>query len=95
MSKRATPSFEDIDLPVAKPGRAGPLTSEPLAPLPTVEPDLAAYRMLSTTLKLDPVRYGKLIAAGQPTKPGQRRRSNQEMLLEALDLWLAQRARGG
>jgi hypothetical protein len=95
MAKGLKPQFEDIDLPVAKPGGAGPL-EEGRGPAPTLEPpiDQGAFRTLSTTVKLDPVRYGKLIAAGQPTRPGQRRRSNQEMIVEALDLWFATRGRG-
>ena len=91
MAKPA-PSFDDIDIPVAKPGAAAPVP--PSAPAPETRydnPDASAYRTLSTTVKLDPVRYGKLIAAGNPTRPGQRRRSNQEMIIEALDLWFAQR----
>ena len=49
MGKGLKPQFEDIDLPVAKPGGAGPL-DEGRGPASTPEPiDQGAFRTLSTT----------------------------------------------
>ena len=83
--------------PIPRKGGARPIdTLEPEpAPLPAPVPRPASApvrgAVIATTVKLDEERYLRLMDAGAP-RPGQmRRRTIQDMLVEALDEWLQRR----
>lgn len=84
--------------PIPRKGGARPIdegepASDPL-PAPAPRPPTAPVRgaVIATTVKLDEGRYLRLMEAGAP-RPGQmRRRTIQDMLVEALDDWLERRA---
>ena len=58
---------------------------EPTPPPPTYGQTVA------TTVKLDENRYLRLMEAGKPSPGRLRRRTNQDMLIEALDEWFERR----
>jgi hypothetical protein len=47
--------------------------------------------MVATTVKLDENRYLRLVEAGKPAPGRLRRRTIQDMLIEALDEWFERR----
>jgi hypothetical protein len=70
------------------PGSARPARPAP-RPAPTPEP--VRGPVIATTVKLDESRYLRLMEAGAP-RPGRlRRRTIQDMFIEALDEWLERR----
>jgi hypothetical protein len=76
--------------PIPRKGGARPITEIEAAPNPAPRPSPAPVRgtVIATTVKLDENRYLRLMQAGAP-RPGQmRRRTIQDMLVEALDAWL-------
>ena len=90
--------------PIPRKGGARPIAEGPEAtvlhaadPAPRSPPPPAApasgppvtRAVVATTVKLDEGRYLRLIAAGAPAPGRLRRRTIQDMLIEALDDWLA------
>src|SRR5450755_4269970 len=65
----------------ARPGR---LIHPPRAPTP---PPPTYGQTVATTVKLDENRYLRLMEAGKPSPGRLRRRTIQDMLIEALDEW--------
>lgn len=67
----------------------------PSTPLPAEEPPPPAMRSsgqtVATTVKLDESRYLRLADAGRPGPGRLKRRSIQEMVIEALDEWFERR----
>lgn len=72
-----------------------PKIAEPaLALTPKREPDppsVSSGQIVATTLKLDESRYLRLAEAGKPGPGRLKRRSLQDMLIEALDEWFDRR----
>ena len=61
------------------------------APRPAPAPEPVRGPVIATTVKLDEGRYLRLMEAGAP-RPGRlRRRTIQDMFIEALDEWLERR----
>jgi hypothetical protein len=52
-------------------------------------PEPVRGQVVATTVKLDEGRYLRLVSAGAPAPGRLRRRTIQDMLIEALDDWLA------
>lgn len=69
----------------ARPARA---TQTPRAPTP---PPPIYGQTVATTVKLDENRYLRLMEAGKPGPGRLRRRTIQDMLIEALDEWFERR----
>lgn len=67
------------------PVRPVPAPRAPAAPLPTYGQTVA------TTVKLDENRYLRLMEAGKPAPGRLKRRTIQDMLIEALDEWFERR----
>ena len=64
-------------------------TNQPLrAPIP---PPPTYGQTVATTVKLDENRYLRLMEAGKPGPGRLRRRTIQDMLIEALDEWFERR----
>lgn len=61
------------------------------APKPQPEPPVSSGQIVATTLKLDESRYLRLAEAGKPGPGRLKRRSLQDMLIEALDEWFDRR----
>jgi len=61
----------------------------PLAPPPPVSP--MSGQVVATTVKLDEGRYLRLVNAGQPGPGRLKRRTIQEMMVEAIDEWFDRR----
>ena len=61
----------------------------PLAPLPPVS--AVSGQVVATTVKLDEGRYLRLVNAGQPGPGRLKRRTIQEMMVEAIDEWFDRR----
>lgn len=59
---------------------------EPEVPLP-----VQSGQMVATTVKLDESRYLRLSEAGRPGRGRLKRRTIQEMMIEALDEWFEKR----
>ena len=68
--------------------RAARLTHPPRAPAP---PPPTYGQTVATTVKLDENRYLRLMEAGRPSPGRLRRRTIQDMLIEALDEWFERR----
>ena len=64
---------------------------EPLAPRPLAAPSSAYGQTVATTVKLDENRYLRLMEAGKPSPGRLKRRTIQDMLIEALDEWFDRR----
>jgi hypothetical protein len=85
--------------PIPRKGGARPIDEadpEPAPlPSPTPRPTAAPVRgaVIATTVKLDEDRYLRLMEAGAPRPGRMRRRTLQDMLVEALDEWLERRGR--
>ena len=85
--------------PIPRKGGARPIAEadpEPTPlPSPTPRPTAAPVRgaVIATTVKLDEERYLRLMDAGAPRPGRMRRRTIQDMLVEALDEWLERRGR--
>jgi len=85
--------------PIPRKGGARPIAEadpEPTPlPSPTPRPTAAPVRgaVIATTVKLDEDRYLRLMEAGAPRPGRMRRRTIQDMLVEALDEWLERRGR--
>jgi hypothetical protein len=78
----STPKAASITPRSARPGPA------PSVPMPTT----ATYgQTVATTVKLDETRYLRLMEAGKPGPGRLRRRTIQDMLIEALDEWFERR----
>lgn len=70
-----------------------PIPASPPLPAPALAID---GRTVAMTLRLDAGRYHRLMEFGAAGREGRlRRRPNQEILIEALDLWLAKQERAG
>ena len=87
--------------PIPRKGGARPIAEpepDPLPPAarpatapPTPAPEPVRGAVVATTVKLDEGRYLQLTQAGAP-RPGRlRRRTIQDMVVEALDEWLERR----
>ena len=61
------------------------------APKRQPEPPVSSGQIVATTLKLDESRYLRLAEAGKPGPGRLKRRSLQDMLIEALDEWFERR----
>jgi hypothetical protein len=85
----APPSSESVRASGAEKAGAGPrpkrLPDFPSAPAPIYGQTVA------TTVKLDENRYLRLMEAGKPGPGRLRRRTIQDMLIEALDEWFERR----
>ena len=89
--------------PIPRKGMAQPILADDSSPpssLPPPPSSPAAHRVaremppvrgevIATTVKLDGERYLRLLAVGAPAPGRLRRRSIQDMIIEALDDWLA------
>jgi hypothetical protein len=64
---------------------------EPLAPRPSAAPLPSYSQSVATTVKLDENRYLRLMEAGKPSPGRLKRRTIQDMLIEALDEWFERR----
>lgn len=62
----------------------------PLPPLVTPQPSVSG-QVVATTVKLDEGRYLRLVNAGQPGPGRLKRRTIQEMMVEAIDEWFDRR----
>lgn len=75
--------------------RNGGTSSRPVRPLAAVRPPSPppqSYgQMVATTVKLDENRYLRLVDAGKPGPGRLKRRTIQDMLIEALDEWFERR----
>ena len=58
---------------------------------PPIPPAPAYGQVVATTVKLDENRYLRLMEAGRPAPGRLKRRTIQEMLIEALDEWFERR----
>ena len=87
------------DVAVVSPGSSGTKTASgtprsarpaqiPSAPIP---PSATYGQTVATTVKLDENRYLRLMEAGKPGPGRLKRRTIQDMLIEALDEWFARR----
>lgn len=67
-------------------------SARPLAAARPPNPPPQSYgQMVATTVKLDENRYLRLVDAGKPGPGRLRRRTIQDMLIEALDEWFERR----
>ena len=76
------------------PGTGGTVSrsAKPLATVRAPSPPPQSYgQMVATTVKLDENRYLRLVEAGKPGPGRLRRRTIQDMLIEALDEWFERR----
>lgn len=68
------------------------ITPPPAAPTRQPAPaPVSSGQIVATTLKLDESRYLRLAEAGKPGPGRLKRRSLQDMLIEALDEWFERR----
>jgi hypothetical protein len=68
------------------------LPAQPVPGSRTPTPPLSSYgQTVATTVKLDENRYLRLMEAGKPGPGRLRRRTIQDMLIEALDEWFERR----
>ena len=82
--------------PIPRKGAARPIGEDALPPVSTPAParhepagEPVRGAVVATTVKLDEDRYLRLTQAGAP-RPGRlRRRTIQDMVVEAIDEWLA------
>jgi hypothetical protein len=75
----------------AKSGSSGSRSTPP-APVSRVSSPPQTYgQIVATTVKLDENRYLRLMEAGKPGPGRLKRRTIQEMLIEALDEWFERR----
>ncbi len=75
-----------------KTGGAAPRTARPTASTRPVDPPPQTYgQTVATTVKLDENRYLRLMEAGKPGPGRLKRRTIQDMLIEALDEWFERR----
>lgn len=63
----------------------------PVRPAPRPAPEPVRGAVIATTVKLDESRYLRLMEAGAPRPGRMRRRTIQDMFIEALDEWLERR----
>ena len=79
--------------PIPRKGGARPIAEAEPEPLPAPRPAPVPVRgaVIATTVKLDEERYLRLMDAGAPRPGRMRRRTIQDMLVEALDEWLQRR----
>jgi hypothetical protein len=64
---------------------------QPFAPRSPAPPPLSYGQIVATTVKLDENRYLRLMEAGKPGPGRLKRRTIQDMLIEALDEWFERR----
>jgi hypothetical protein len=88
----------DLSLfPIPRKGGARPIAEADSVPEPSPAPRPAPApvrgAVIATTVKLDEERYLRLMDAGAPRPGRMRRRTIQDMLIEALDEWLERRSR--
>ena len=80
----------DEPSPAARPERPAKARQlPPLAPMPPVT--AVSGQVVATTVKLDEGRYLRLVNAGQPGPGRLKRRTIQEMMVEAIDEWFDRR----
>jgi len=81
--------------PIPRKGGARPIAetdpAPPPQPAPRPAPAPVRGAVIATTVKLDEDRYLRLMQAGAPRPGRMRRRTIQDMLVEALDAWLERR----
>jgi hypothetical protein len=76
----------------ARAASGAPLSVRPIQAPPSPNPPAPAYgQVVATTVKLDENRYLRLMEAGRPGPGRLRRRTIQDMLIEALDEWFERR----
>ncbi len=68
-----------------------PAPSRPPRPVLRPAPEPVRGAVIATTVKLDEARYLRLMEAGAPRPGRMRRRTIQDMFIEALDEWLERR----
>lgn len=68
-----------------------PSPPRPARPAPRLAPEPVRGAVVATTVKLDEARYLRLMEAGAPRPGRMRRRTIQDMFIEALDEWLERR----
>ncbi len=77
--------------PPPLPGLPPPGPVRPARPVPRPAPEPVRGAVVATTVKLDEARYLRLMEAGAPRPGRMRRRTIQDMFIEALDEWLERR----
>jgi hypothetical protein len=92
------PEPEPVSAPLSPPtssrsGGGSPRATRSAVPIraPTPPPPQSYGQMVATTVKLDENRYLRLVEAGKPAPGRLRRRTIQDMLIEALDEWFERR----
>lgn len=88
----------ELSAPLAPPDSGNTeAASRPVRPIaafraPAPPPPPQSYgQMVATTVKLDENRYLRLVEAGKPSPGRLKRRTIQDMLIEALDEWFERR----
>lgn len=81
------------EAPLSPKPQSEPKAAEAPRPAPKrqPEPPVSSGQIVATTLKLDESRYLRLAEAGKPGPGRLKRRSLQDMLIEALDEWFDRR----
>ena len=82
------PSPDLSAFPIPRKGGAQPIAEAEPFPVPRPAPEPVRGAVIATTVKLDETRYLRLMQAGAPHPGHPRRRTIQDMLVEALDDWL-------
>lgn len=91
------PEPEPVSAPPQPPtasrsGGSAPRPARPTATILAPSPPPQSYgQTVATTVKLDENRYLRLVEAGKPGPGRLRRRTIQDMLIEALDEWFERR----
>jgi hypothetical protein len=80
---------EPVQKPAEQKRPAKPVIA-PLAPVPAPSA-VPSGQMIATTVKLDESRYLRLAEAGRPAPGRLKRRTIQEIMVEALDEWFERR----
>ncbi len=75
----------------AQTAEANPAVTRRAAPPEEVQPHTLSGQTVATTVKLDENRYLRLADAGKPGPGRLKRRTIQEMVIEALDEWFERR----
>ncbi len=79
------------DPPLHSPPPPPPSPPRSARPAPRPVPEPVRGAVVATTVKLDEARYLRLMEAGAPRPGRMRRRTIQDMFIEALDEWLERR----
>ena len=86
------PTAQPLAPSASRSGGSASRSAKPLATVRAPSPPPQSYgQMVATTVKLDENRYLRLAEAGKPGPGRLRRRTIQDMLIEALDEWFERR----